>query len=143
MKNCISNIKTRCKIDLKRLFFIASLALFVIQGNVVISQEIHNPNVFRIQQLGVKYSESLIHESLLRADWCQSINPTSNYNLTFDDGAIVKVISSKELKTQNINIEESCIRFKDLEDNFRYSISNEGYIVRFVSRIPAKTVIEN
>jgi hypothetical protein len=104
----------RWKIDFKRNYLFVAIAVLVLQLNVVVSQEMHHPNVFQIQHLGIKYSESILHESLVKADWCQSINPTSNYKITFDDGAIVNVISYKELIMQHMAIEESCIRSEDL-----------------------------
>lgn len=136
-------LKFLCKIYVNRLYLFATLVLFVLPSKVVISQELHNPSVFQIQQLGIKYSEHLLHESLVKADWCQSINPSSNYKITFDDGAIVNVVSYKELSMQQLAIEESCIRLEDIEDTSIYSINSDGLIIRFVQRVPAKTVIKN
>lgn len=124
-----------------RLIFTTLIStLFANQGY---SQEIHDARIFHIEQTGKKYSENFLRECLITADWCQSINPTSNYKITFDDGAIVNVISYKELSLQHLAIEESCIRSEDLEDTSIYSINGDGFIIRFVQRIPAKTVIKN
>jgi hypothetical protein len=111
-----------------------SCALFLVNA-----QEVHQKGVFNILEIGSKYSSELLINSLTNADWCGMVNPKESYIMVFDDGSKVKVGHYNQLKSDQIYIDENCVRETDVIDNAQYSISPEGYVIRFLSKKPTKS----
>lgn len=109
-----------------------------------LAQSTENITVFKIKSLGNQYTESALKEAMLNADWCGMINPDNGYTLIFEDGAKVELLSAKDLIDQQINIDGSCVRGLDTDENATYKIASNGYIIRLVSKNNSlKTKITN
>lgn len=59
--------------------------------------------------------------------------------MVFDDGSKVKVGHYSQLRSEQIYVDENCVRAADATENAQYSISPEGYVIRFLSKKPTKS----
>lgn len=59
--------------------------------------------------------------------------------MVFDDGSKVEVEHYSQLRSKNIYVDENCVRELDSIDKAEYSISPEGYVIRFLSKKPTKS----
>ena len=82
-------------------------------------------------KLGSKYSEQTLTEAIEKANWCGYYHEFENYELRFDDGAVVKLKNKMQLST-NFNgypIEENCFQnFSGKSENIHF-INSSGWIV--------------
>lgn len=116
-----------CKLFFTTLFVFVGMTSFKAQTTV-------DKPVFNIKSLGTKYSEVQMKSALLGAEWCGLINPTENYILTFDDGSVVEMLSQKNLVSNSVQLDPSCVREADFKESAVYGISPNGYILRMMSK---------
>lgn len=116
-----------CKLFFTTLFVFVGMTSFKAQTTV-------DKPIFNIKSLGSKYSEDQMKSALLGAEWCGLINPMENYTLTFDDGSVVEMLSQKNLVSNSIQLDPTCVREADFKEAAVYGISPNGYILRMMSK---------
>lgn len=70
---------------------------------------------FIITKPGKKYSVEQLNTALSKADWCGYFHHFERYQITFDDGAEVELISKKEMTLDNLVIDE-CFQLEKIKD---------------------------
>lgn len=108
------------------------LTLFVLSFNSL--GQVQNPKVFNVKSVGSQYSMDEIETAMLKADWCGMINPNSSYEINFEDGSLVEMLSKNILDAKNIVVDFECVRSADETDKATYKIAENGYIIRLVSK---------
>lgn len=98
------------------------------------SQELHLESVFTVVSTGKIHTEESLKSALVTADWCGMINPETNYTITFSDGAKVEINNAKTLSDIGVSIDITCVRNEDMNDDALYEISQNGSIIRLVSK---------
>lgn len=96
--------------------------------------QVQNPKVFNVKSVGSQYSMDEIETAMLKADWCGMINPNSSYEINFEDGSLVEMLSKNILDAKNIVVDFECVRSADETDKATYKIAENGYIIRLVSK---------
>jgi len=86
---------------------------------------------YKITNLGSKYSNIELSTAMSKADWCGYFHNEVHYQLKFDDGSIVELLSKKELGSTEFN--DACFQNEKTEDFAIYKIHESGIIVRMVS----------
>ena len=86
---------------------------------------------FSVESLGSKYTEKELKMAIQKADWCGYLNANEKVKLTFDDGAIVFLLSKNDFKGNEPN--EECYKNTANIDRAVYSIHSTGVIIRRVS----------
>lgn len=87
--------------------------------------------VFLIESLGSKYTKRELTDAMKNADWCGYFNADYKVKLTFDDGAIVYLLSKNDLKTNAPKAD--CFKNTQTTDIAVYSIHQTGVIIRNLS----------
>ena len=87
--------------------------------------------VFSIESLGSKYTKEVLTDAMKNADWCGYLNADDKVKLTFDDGAILYLLSKNDLKTNAPKAD--CFKNTQTIDIAVYSIHQTGVIIRNVS----------
>ena len=87
--------------------------------------------VFSIESVGSKYTQKQLNIAMKKADWCGYLNANEKVKLTFDDGAIVLLLSKNDFKGNKPN--EECFKNTTNSDRAVYSIHATGVIIRRVS----------
>lgn len=77
-------------------------------------------------QIGSKYTIEEIHLAIQKANWCGYYHETSNFQLTFDDGAIVYLKSKNQLLPLESSLSENCFQSKFSESNDVFIIAENG-----------------
>ena len=87
--------------------------------------------------LGSKYSNEQLIDAIQEAKWCGYYHETENYELRFDDGAIVRLKNKSQLIT-NIEspLEDNCFQNKSSKSENIHIISSGGWIM-----VPKEKVI--
>lgn len=88
-------------------------------------------NFYKITNQGNKYTNEELATSISKGDWCGYFHVESHYQLKFDDGAVVELLSKKELGSTEFD--ENCFQNEKTEDPATYKIHESGIIIRMVS----------
>lgn len=109
-----------------KIFFTFSL-IFVL--NSIFSQK----EFFQIIKLGEKYSLSQLESSIRQADWCGYFHKSERYQLKFDDGSIVELLSDSDDFDSKKNFDSACFQDEITKDNATYKIHETGILIRMLS----------
>jgi len=117
-----------CRYELKHCTIETTLllSLLLLLSNFTIGQV-----SFHEIKLGSKYSEQALTEAIEKANWCGYYHEFENYELRFDDGAIVRLKNKAQLSTSANEglLEEHCFQnVYDKSDNIHF-INSSGWIV--------------
>ncbi|MBM3185485.1 MAG: hypothetical protein FJZ67_04230 [Bacteroidetes bacterium] len=77
---------------------------------------------FHIIKLGEKYSLSQLESSIRKADWCGYFHKSERYQLKFDDGSIVELLTISEDFDIKKNLSETCYQSENTKDIGVYKI---------------------
>jgi len=82
-------------------------------------------------KLGSKYSEQALTEAIEKANWCGYYHEFENYELRFDDGAVVKLKNKMQLSSNSNEepIEENCFQNISGKSENIHFINLSGWIV--------------
>jgi hypothetical protein len=86
---------------------------------------------FHEMKLGSKYSEQALIEAIEKANWCGYYHEFENYELRFDDGAVVKLKNKMQLSSNSKEepIEENCFQNISGKSVNIHFINSSGWIV--------------
>jgi hypothetical protein len=97
--------------------------------NLVFSQK----NCFEITKLGNQYTRSQLENAVFQADWCGYFHSSERYQLIFDDGAIVELLSMTEAFDIKNKLSETCFQNERTKDNGTFKIHKSGVLMRMLS----------
>ena len=80
-------------------------------------------------QSGSKYAIEEIQLAVQNANWCGYYHETSNFQLKFDDGAVVLLKNKAQVLSNGIEIDPSCFQKELINSNNVYVISSEGWLL--------------
>lgn len=80
-------------------------------------------------QSGSKYAIEEIQLAVQKANWCGYYHETSNFQLKFDDGAVVLLKNKAQVLSNGIEIDASCFQKELINSNNVYVISSEGWLL--------------
>ena len=86
---------------------------------------------FPRNELGFKYSEQALTEAIEKANWCGYYHEFENYELRFDDGAVVKLKNKMQLTSDSNGepIEQNCFQNISGKSENIHFINSSGWIV--------------
>ena len=77
-------------------------------------------------QIGTKYTLIQLKEAVNKASWCGYYHSEFEFELTFDDGAIVNLKSKSQLLQSGHELSESCFQSNLFESNDIFVIAENG-----------------
>lgn len=77
-------------------------------------------------QIGTKYTLIQIKEAVKKASWCGYYHSELEFELTFDDGAIVNLKSKSQLLQSGHELSENCFQSNFSESNDVFVIAENG-----------------
>tara|TARA_B100000768_G_scaffold156387_1_gene153925 strand:+ start:89 stop:448 length:360 start_codon:yes stop_codon:yes gene_type:complete len=80
-------------------------------------------------QTGSKYALDEIQSAIQQANWCGYYHEISNFQLKFDDGAIVYLKNKDQLLLKGVQLGAECFQTRLIESNNVYVISSEGWLL--------------
>ena len=80
-------------------------------------------------QTGSKYSLEELKAAVQKANWCGYYHETSNFQLKFDDGAIVLLKNKAQVLSCGIEIDSNCFQNELINSDNVYVISSEGWLL--------------
>lgn len=116
------------KVVLTTVLFLASTFTYLAQKNDA-NQGLKN---FTITNLGTVYTSNQLTSAVEKADWCGYFHQTLRYTIIFEDGAIVELLSKKEL-TGSEKLNDACFQNENTKDNGIYKIHESGILIRMMS----------
>ncbi len=105
-----------------------TLSLFFVLNSIFAQNDF-----FRIVKLGEQYSLSQLESSMRDADWCGYFHKSERYQLKFDDGTIVELLSMSEDFDLKKNLSETCYQNENTKDIGVYKIHESGALIRMLS----------
>lgn len=118
---------------MKKITF--SVLMFLAASTLIFSQNNQSQNEkFKIVKVGKTYSQEQLSKAVSQADWCGYFHKSENYTLTFDDGAVVELLSFALLANKGIVLEGSCVQQEANTDNSIYGIHASGYVTKQVPK---------
>ena len=85
-----------------------------------------------ITKPGRKYSVEQLNTALSKADWCGYFHYFERYQIIFDDGTEVELISKKEMTLDNL-VNDECFQSEKIKDDGIYSVHESGRLLRMLS----------
>ena len=84
---------------------------------------------YKLQQ-GSKYSIEELANAVENANWCGYFHISANYEIHFDDGAVVKLKNKAQLisKENELNINDHCFQDTYVKSDDVHTISTNGWI---------------
>ncbi|MDC0460433.1 hypothetical protein OAM07_06715 [Crocinitomicaceae bacterium] len=112
---------------------ITSFILFLMMYSYGIGQVKHHDII-----LGAQYSNQQLLDAVENANWCGYFHQTENYELRFDDGAIVTLKNKSELQSDGneIFMNENCFQNILTKSEYIHIINSDGWIM-----VPKEKVI--
>jgi len=88
--------------------------------------------------LGAQYSNQQLLDAVENANWCGYFHQTENYELRFDDGAIVKLKNKLQLQSNGNEsiMNEKCFQNVLTKSEYVHIINSDGWIM-----VPKEKVI--
>ena len=80
-------------------------------------------------QTGSKYAIEEIKLAVQKANWCGYYHETSNFQLKFDDGAVVLLKNKTQVLSCGIEIDYNCFQNELISSDNVYVISSEGWLL--------------
>ena len=80
-------------------------------------------------QIGSKYAIDEIQLAVKKANLCGYYHETANFQLTFDDGAVVLLKNKAQVLSSGSKIDISCFQKEFINSNNVYVISSEGWLL--------------
>lgn len=87
---------------------------------------IHAQEKYSDIQIGTKYTLIQLKEAVNKASWCGYYHSEFEFELTFDDGAIVNLKSKSQLLQSGHELSESCFQSNFSESNDIFVIAENG-----------------
>lgn len=96
---------------------------------------------FHEMNLGSKYSEQELTEAVENANWCGYYHESKNYELHFDDGAIVKLKNKAQLLSNlnNSPMTDRCFQNISAKSENIHFINSSGWIMVPKEKIVSKS----
>mgnify|MGYP000548185479 CR=1 FL=1 len=99
---------------------------------------------FHEMNLGSKYSEQELTEAVENANWCGYYHESKNYELHFDDGAIVKLKNKAQLQSSGneIFMNENCYQNMLTKSEYVHIINSSGWIMVPKEKVVSKSKLK-
>tara|TARA_B100001115_G_scaffold40378_1_gene29923 strand:+ start:158 stop:517 length:360 start_codon:yes stop_codon:yes gene_type:complete len=78
---------------------------------------------------GSKYTLDEIHAAIQKANWCGYYHESINFQLKFDDGALVQLKNKAQVLSDGIQEDMNCFQNESTTSNNVYVISPQGWLL--------------
>ena len=94
--------------------------------------------------LGSKYSNQQLNEAIQNANWCGYFHETENYEIRFDDGAIVTLKNKAQLQSSNneTNVDNRCFQNILAKSEYVHIINSSGWIMVPKEKVVSKSKLK-
>tara|TARA_B100001287_G_C22684726_1_gene532606 strand:+ start:3708 stop:4067 length:360 start_codon:yes stop_codon:yes gene_type:complete len=90
---------------------------------------IHAQEKYNKIQKGSKYTIDEIQSAVQKANWCGYYHETANFQLKFDDGAVVYLKNKAQVLSSGKEIDTSCFQKEFINSSNVYVISAKGWLL--------------
>ena len=80
-------------------------------------------------QIGSKYTFGELKAAVQKANWCGYYHESNNFQLKFDDGAIIHLKNKAQVSLNENPMDSKCFQNELTTSNNIYVISSEGWLL--------------